>query len=153
MSVSPILPIIKLCLFNYVILIEDVVKASKKEWDLIQDDIAEILKPPEEFADFMEEDNNLTGVKFKIIIAIETRIASWMVELSKTPELTESINKMIILIDKATPDKLPSFKDLQNGKDLGEWSREAFMFVVLSHLHTSLKLFQNALEGIYTSLP
>ncbi len=36
MSVSPILPIIKLCLFNYVILIEDVVKASKKEWDLMR---------------------------------------------------------------------------------------------------------------------
>ncbi len=39
-----------------------------------EDDIAEILKPPEEFADFMEEDNNLTVVRIlKIIMAIEIR--------------------------------------------------------------------------------
>jgi len=149
LSVSIILPAIKLALFNYVYLIEKVVEESKQGWKDLQDDLQKALTVEDEFKDILEEDKTLTlGKIVKILSAVRNAIRPWLKKLSQIPGLADQIEPLIEVLKKVPPSQLPTFEDLRNGEDVDEWAREVIMFVVLSHLEASLQTLMEAIKDM-----
>lgn len=119
LKVSKFLPIIKLLLFNYWYLAEDVIKASKETWDSLKNDIDNILYD-EELSDITKSDSKISFRQIlKILEVIDNTLIDWLRKLSEEPELAEQIFKTEELIKKAKTAYIPSFNDLREGKNLG----------------------------------
>lgn len=151
LSVSPVLPIIKLALFNYVFLIEKVIKESKEHWKEFEAQVDLILDGDPEFADIIENDHQLTLTKIlKIINAVDLMLTKWLKKLAEEPDLTLRIKLIADLLEKVSPSQLPTFQMLRDGTfPDGGWSREAVMFVVMSHLQASLRFFAKSIEDLH----
>ncbi|MCA9623194.1 MAG: hypothetical protein KC731_29445, partial [Myxococcales bacterium] len=151
LRVSPILPIIKLALFNYVYLVEKVIEDSKQAWEELEDELQVILVGDPEFSDIIENDHTLTLAKIVgIIQAVDRVLTNWLQRLAEEPELAARIEEMASLIDDVSPKALPTFKSLRDGTfEDGGWSRQAVLFVVLSHLQSSLRLLAESIESLH----
>jgi hypothetical protein len=153
LSVGLLMPALNLVLFKYVYLIEKVIKTSKAEWETLLKSYDMIIYGDPEFNDLIAEDQVMTVEKIqRLLNATEQVLANWLKQLAQIPDLTDSINKMVDFTGKIQPDKIPSFQELRDGRDIVDWSKEAFMFILLSHLHASVKRIADGFHGLQTAV-
>lgn len=146
-----ILPLIKLLLFHYVIMIEGVIDASKQvkaRWDTLQDEIEVILFGDPNTWDIFppdEESVNLEKIA-RIIVKLDEILTDWLKDLGKIPDLQEKIKLMVAKLKTTTPPQVPSLEDIIDGKVGAEWSQKALTFLMFWGLHAALKQFVEALQ-------
>jgi hypothetical protein len=153
LSVGLLMPGLNLVLFKYVYLIEKVIKTSKAEWETLLKAYDLIIYGDLEDDGLFAEDQVMTVEKIqRLVNATEQVLANWLKQLAQIPDLTESINKMVAYTSKIKPDKIPSFQEIRDGRDIVDWSKEAFMFILLSHLHSSVKRIADGFNGLQTAV-
>ncbi|HKU74725.1 MAG TPA: hypothetical protein VJR02_12510 [Pyrinomonadaceae bacterium] len=154
LGLSFVVPMIKLVLFHYVLMVEGVLDATKKvwnQWDALQDEIEIILwGKPENWDVFPPEDEVIDLRKIGLIVTKLIHIlVDWLQELAKVPQLQESMVKMTTTLKEmknSAPLKMPKLQEIIDGKFDGEgWSRDALGFIMLASLHAALQHFAEAL--------
>jgi hypothetical protein len=151
LAVSPVLPILKLLLFNYTYMIEKVIADSRQSWGEFEKQIADILVDPDEI---LRDDKPLTLANLLRIIALaDDTLQAWLTRLSQDPELAFRIAQVAQELDRIRPDKLPTIAMLRDGSfPEGGWSREAMLFVLLSHLQASLRFIAQSIRAMHTPI-
>jgi len=152
LNINPLMPAIKLALFHYVHLIEKVIAESTQSFVDLEDRIEKILLGDTEFRDIIDPDEGLTLPKLiQIIVEVDKLLVEWLKKLAKIPGLTDQISSLAAILGSVAPDKMPTLDDLREGKlSQAEWATEAFMFVILSHLHGGLNWVSEALQSLLT---
>lgn len=145
-------PIIKIIFANYLELIElfeakgeKVVKDSSELVSKIREIIDNLFGGEE--LDFLYPDEGVSFIS-KLITAVfelKKNLETWIVQLSKYPNITEAIDQLEALVKKTKPDKFPSLKKIMSG-ELEEWSKEAMLFVIVTQILGSLDYISSAFE-------
>lgn len=154
LTVSPVLPILKLLLFNYVYMAEKVIGDSRKSWGEIEKGLEDILLGDPRYRDIFTDDRPLTPANLlRIIALVDDTLQAWLKRLSEDPELAFRIGQVAELLGRIRPDKVPTLKMLRDGTfPEGGWSREAVLFVVLSHLQASLRFLAQSIQAMHTPI-
>jgi hypothetical protein len=153
-ELSLVVPILRIVLFNYVYMVEKVVADSRKSWAEFEEKLEEILIGDGKFSDIIEDDRGLTPANvLRIVSLVDTTIQGWLTQLSQDPELATKIGLIAEKLKSVTPQQLPTLRDLREGKFAeGGWSREAILFVLLSHLQASLRFIAQSIEAMHTPI-
>jgi hypothetical protein len=148
LQVNPLLPAIKLALFHYVQLVEQVILDSRQSFAELEQKIEDILLGDPKYRDIIEPDEGLTWPKLlEIVQVVEKMVADWLKRLAQVPGLSDRIGEIAERLEHLAPDRMPTIEDIRDGKmEETEWLREAFMFIILSHLHGGLNYVSRALH-------
>ncbi|HVT06450.1 MAG TPA: hypothetical protein VHO67_03290 [Polyangia bacterium] len=150
LNVNPMLPALKLALFHYVDLIEQVVTTSRQSFADLEDKIENILLGDPRYRDIIEVDEGLTLPKVvEILKVVDEILMGWLDHLATIPGLGARIGAIAAKLKSFAPSQMPTFEDIRDGKmDQEEFLREAFLFVVLSHLQGALSWLTQALDAM-----
>jgi hypothetical protein len=148
-NINPLLPGLKLVLFHYVEMVQEVVTDSGTAWDDFQDKAAAILLGENDptLAGIVEEDKGITLPKLIDIMKLaDALLLKWLKQLAGTPGLTEEISVIAEKLKTFAPSQLPPLDELTN--DPAEWAREAIMYIVLTHLQGGLNMLIHSLQSM-----
>jgi hypothetical protein len=148
-NINPLLPGLKLALFHYVEMVQEVITDSDTAWNDFQDKAAAILLGENDpaLAGIVEEDKGITLPKLIDILKLaDALLLKWLKQLAETPGLTEEISKITEKLKTITPSQLPPLDKLTN--DPAEWAREAIMYMVLTHLQGGLNMLIHSLQSM-----
>jgi hypothetical protein len=151
LSVSPLIPTIKLLLFNYVFLIEKVIAETRKAWSDLEEEVEIILIGDQLDQDVFGPNQELTLVKIvEIIVAVDRLLTAWLVKLAEIPGLTQEIEKLVDTVASTAPEKVPTIQQVREEQLPEGWKREAVMFVMLSHLHVAVRYLADAIREMFS---
>jgi hypothetical protein len=149
LKTSPVTTIVQLLTFHFVYVFEKSKPASVVAAMRLQDRIAAVLFVPEEEREIFGDRTDLTlGKLLLLLVEVEAVLRDWVKDMAQIPELTQHIVVLADTIKVMEPSKLPTFEQLREGDDPGDWLCQAITFVALTHLHASLRRVIAALRTL-----
>jgi hypothetical protein len=145
-----VLPTIKLLLFNYVFLIEKVVAGTQQAWGDFENELETILAGDPIDEEIFGPSQELTLAKIvEIIAAVDRVLTAWLIKLSEIEGLTEAIATLADTVASTDSGNVPTIDQIRDDELPEGWKREAVMFVMLSHLHVSVRYVADAIGDIF----
>lgn len=150
--VNPLLPGLKLALYHYVRLVEEVITDSNAAWADFEDQVEKILLGDvgDTLRGIVIEDQGITLPKLIAILKLgDDLLLKWLKQLATTPGLTDQISYIADKLESIGPSQLPSLDQIRNGSmSQIDWLKEALMYVILTHLQGGLNLLVQALQSM-----
>lgn len=150
--INPLLPGLKLALFHYVRLVEEVVADSHTLWAEFEGKVEKILLGNEgdPLWGIVDEDKGITLPKLISILKLaDALLLKWLKQLAAVPGLTEQISFITDKLASLGPSEVPSLEQIRDGSmSEVDWLKEALMYVMLTHLQGGINILIHSLQSM-----